>query len=301
MHFDLIDMRLFVTVVRTGSITRGAAAMNLALASASERISGMEASFGVNLLERLPRGIRPTQAGIALLRQAEEMLVRADRMRSEMRAFSDGQRGSIRLLSNTGALLGVLPRALHGFLAAHPGLDVDVEEHASADIVRMVAEGGAELGIIADVVDAGSLDLVPLGEDRLVVLTGLSHRLSGRLHVAFLEAAREPLIGLLDAALERHLAEHAARRGVSLSHRVRLRGVAAIGRMVEAGAGVAILPESTLAEVEGMAVHAVPLDEPWARRHLALCLRRAEELTPPARLLMQHIRTTSLAGSEERV
>jgi len=47
MRFDLTDLRLFVAVVRRGSITHGAEAMNLALASASQRVSGMETTLGV--------------------------------------------------------------------------------------------------------------------------------------------------------------------------------------------------------------------------------------------------------------
>lgn len=296
MRFDLTDLRLFVAVVRSGSITRGAMAMNLALASASQRISGMEATLGVPLLERAARGVHPTQAGTALLRHAEDILVRTDRMLGELRGFSAGQRGRIRLLSNTGALLGILPRALRSFLLMHPGLDVEIEEHPSAEIIRLVTEGAAELGIVADVVDPGALHLHRLEEDRLVLVTSATHHLAGRARIGFTEAAQEPLIGLLDAALERHLAEHAARRGLSLSHRIRLRSVGAIGRMVEAGIGVAILPGSTLADLDGMAVRVVSLAEPWARRHLALCLRTPDGLTPHARLLIEHVRAAATAA-----
>ncbi len=195
MRFDITDLRLFVVVVRSGSITRGAAAMNLALASASQRISGMEATLAVPLLERAARGVHPTQAGTALLRHAEDILFRADRMLGELRGFSAGQRGWVRLLSNTGALLGILPRALRGFLSAHPGIDIEVEEHPSGEIVRLIAEGAAELGIVADVVDPGALHLHRLDEDRLVLVTATMHSLADRGEVGFAEAVREPLIG----------------------------------------------------------------------------------------------------------
>ncbi len=295
MRFDLTDLRLFIAVVRSGSITRGAEAMNLALASASQRISGMEATLGVPLLERTARGVRPTPAGAALLRHAQDILLRADRMASELRGFSTGQRGRVRLLSNTGALLGIVPRLLRGFLLAHPGLDVEIEEHPSVEIVRLVTEGAAELGIVADVVDPGALHLHRLEEDQLVVVAGATHDFADRAEIGFGEVAREPLIGLLDAALEQHLVEHAARRGVGLNHRIRLRSVGAIGRMIEAGVGVAILPKSVFVEMEGMGVRAVPLSEAWAQRHLALCMRNPVDLTPHARLLMEHI--NAVAGA----
>jgi DNA-binding transcriptional LysR family regulator len=289
MRFDLTDLRLFVATVRGGSITRGAEMVNLALASASQRIGGMEAMLGVELLEREARGVRPTPAGTALLRHAEEILVRSERMLGELREFSAGQRGRIRLLSNTGALLGFLPQALGGFLQSHPGLDIDVEEQPSVEIVRMITEGDAELGIVADVVDAGGLRLERLVEDRLVVVTGATHRLAGRNDVAFAELLQEPLVGLLEAALERHLAEHAARHGTRPVHRIRLRSVGAIGRMVADSVGVAILPASTMPDLDGMPVRIVPLTDAWARRRLALCCRNRDTLTPHARLLAEHL------------
>lgn len=296
MRFDLTDLRLFVATVRSGSITRGAEAMNLALASASQRVAGMEATLGVPLLARTARGVRPTPAGAALLRHAQDILLLADKMASELRGFSTGRRGPVRLLSNTGALLGIVPRVLRSFLVMHPGLDVEIEEHASVEIVRLVTEGAAELGVVADVVDPGALHLHRLEEDQLVVVAGATHDFADRAEIGFGEVAREPLIGLLDAALEQHLAEHAARRGMGLNHRIRLRSVGAIGRMIEAGVGVAILPKSVFVEMEGAAVCAVPLSEAWARRRLALCMRNPVDLTPHARLLMEHINAAAGAS-----
>ncbi|MDE2580072.1 MAG: LysR family transcriptional regulator, partial [Rhodospirillales bacterium] len=290
MRFDLTDLRLFVFVLRRGSITGGAAAMNLALASASQRIAGMEASLGTPLLVRAARGVRPTPAGTALLRHAEDLLLRSERMLGELRGYAAGARARIALPANTGALLGFLPEVLRRFLAAHPGLDVAVAEHPSPEIVRIVTEGGAELGIIADVVDSGALHVQRLREDRLVAVTAATHRLAGRGEVGFAELVHEPFVGLLDAALETHLAEHAARRNVTIRHRIRLRSVAAIGRMVRDGIGVAVLPETALEELDAAALSIAPLSDAWARRGLALCLRSAAGLTPPARLLAAAIR-----------
>ena len=293
MRFDLTDLSLFVATVRGGSITRGAEAVHLALASASQRIGALEATFGAPLLERMPRGVRPTQAGLALFAHAEDILARTDRMLGELRGFTSGQRGRIRLLSNTGALLGFLPRALGRFLLAHPGLDIDIEEHPSTGIVQMVTERAAELGVMADVVDAGGLELRPLVRDRLFVIAASAHPLASRAEITFAEVLHEPLVGLMETALERHLAEHAARRGAPVAFRVRLRGVRDVGRMVEGGVGIAVLPESTLPELEGIALRALPLAEPWGQRRLALCCRRADELTPHARLLFEHLEATA--------
>ncbi|HBS4383197.1 TPA: LysR family transcriptional regulator [Klebsiella pneumoniae] len=64
MRLDLADLRLFIAIVDTGSITGGAANAHLALASASERLRKMEAEIGVPLLHRHARGVTMTEAGV---------------------------------------------------------------------------------------------------------------------------------------------------------------------------------------------------------------------------------------------
>jgi DNA-binding transcriptional LysR family regulator len=157
MRFDLTDMRLFLTVVERGSLTQGAQAMHLALASVSERIAGMEAALGAPLLERNHRGVQATPAGAVLVRHARAILDQVEQMRGELRPYATGLKGRIRLLSNTAALAAFLPPHLSRFLARYPDLSIDVDERPSAEIVPALADGRADLGIVADIADLGSL------------------------------------------------------------------------------------------------------------------------------------------------
>src|SRR3954452_15108266 len=70
MRFDLVDLQLFIAVAEARSITNGALRVHLALASASERIKGLESALGVSLLKRGRRGIELTAAGESLLDHA---------------------------------------------------------------------------------------------------------------------------------------------------------------------------------------------------------------------------------------
>ena len=84
----------------------------MALASASARISGMEGTLGVALLERGRRGVGPTPAGHTLLRHARIVLQQVEQMRGDLAAFARGLKGRVRLLSNSAALSEFLPEAL---------------------------------------------------------------------------------------------------------------------------------------------------------------------------------------------
>src|SRR3954469_22915316 len=88
MRFDLVDLQLFIAVADTRSITRGALRANLALASASARIKGLEAALGVALLKRGRRGIELTAAGENLLDHARIILHNVETLRGDLAAYA---------------------------------------------------------------------------------------------------------------------------------------------------------------------------------------------------------------------
>ena len=138
MRFDLVDLQLFVAVAETRSITNGAAKVHLALASASERIKGLEGALGVSLLTRGRRGVELTPAGESLLDHARVVLHNVEAMRGDLLAFAHGVKATVRFLANTSGLSEYLPKTLAAFLAAHPHISIDVEERESSDIARAI-------------------------------------------------------------------------------------------------------------------------------------------------------------------
>jgi DNA-binding transcriptional LysR family regulator len=292
MRFDLSDLRLFRHVVEAGSITGGAERAHLALAAASTRIRNMEEALGAALLVRGRQGVTPTQAGRTLLQHARLILQQAERLREDLSAYAGGLAGQIRVLSNTNALTEFLPEALSSFLAAHRNVSVDLEERLSDEIVGMVAEGVADLGIVAGTVDVSALETYPFRKDRFVLVVARDHPLAGRSQVAFAEVLDHDFVGLDRAsALQRFLAAKAAPSGRPLRLRVQLRSFDAVCRMVECRVGIGIVPETTAWRVaRTMAISAVALSDAWALRELTICIRSFAELPPYARQLVEHLR-----------
>ena len=115
MHFDLIDLRLYLHVLDAGNITAGASRSHLSLAAASARIRAMEAALGVECLERGRRGVTPTAAGQALARHARLLLQQAEHLQQDLAEYANGVKGQVRLLCNTTALSEYLPELLAAF------------------------------------------------------------------------------------------------------------------------------------------------------------------------------------------
>jgi DNA-binding transcriptional LysR family regulator len=292
MHFDLADLNLFRHIVEAGSITHGAERAHLALAAASTRVRNMEQTLGAALLVRGRQGVTPTLAGRTLLQHARAILRQAESLREELGAYAGGLAGQVRMLSNTNALTEFLPEALSSFLAAHPNVSVDLQERLSDEIVGLIAEGVADLGIVAGTVDMSALETYPFRKDRFVLVVARDHPLAARSKISFAQVLDHDFVGLDRAsALQRFLAEKAAPIGRPLRLRVQLRSFDAVCRLVECNVGIGIVPESTARRVaRTMAIAVVTLTDTWAVRELTICVRRLAELPPFARQLVEHLR-----------
>ena len=298
MRFDLTDLRLFLHVVEAGSITHGAERMNLAIAAASTRIRHMEVSLGTPLLRRERQGVRPTEAGRTLLHHARMLLQQADRMRGDLAEYADGLRGQVRLMSNTNALTEFLPEPLSAFLASHPQINIDLEERLSDEIVAAVADGTADVGIVAGTVEVAGLEVLPFRVDRFVLVVATNHPLSAVEQIAFAKVLDFDFVGLDRAsALQRFLSEKAERIGRRLRLRVQLRSFDAVCRLVECDVGIGVVPATTAERhAKTMSIRRIELIDEWAVRKLTICVRRQSDLPAYARELVRHLAEPASVG-----
>jgi DNA-binding transcriptional LysR family regulator len=292
MRFDLVDLQLFIAVADARSITQGALRANLALASASARIKGLEASLGVSLLKRGRRGVEPTAAGESLLDHARIVMHNVDAMRGDLAAFASGAKASVHLLANTSGLSEHLPKALAAFLREHPDINVDIEERESTDIAAAIVAGAADLGFAAEHALPEHVERFLFSEDRLTLVTARRGAFAGRRQIDFGEVTACDFVGLTSStALQSHIAKHAARLGARLRFRARLRDFDAICQMVAAGVGVAVVPEAAAKRcARSMPIMMIRIRDPWANRRLAICARSFKTLPRPAKQLVEHLR-----------
>lgn len=297
MRFDLTDLRLFVHVVETASITHGAARAHMALASASARIQGMEDALGTALLLRGRRGVTATPAGQALLHHARIVLQQVEHMRGELGAYARGLKGHVRLWSNTAALSEFLPGALAPYMARHPNIDVDIRERPSYAVAQAVAEARADIGIVADSADLTGLETFPFAVDQLVLVMPRGHRLARRRQIAFRETAGHDFVGLgPDSPLQEYIGRHAARAGTAPRQRINLPSIDVVCRMAAHGVGLGVVPETAARRCRrSMAIATARLTDAWALRHLTICVRRLDALPAHAQVLVEHLRKSVAA------
>lgn len=273
---DLLSLRVFVAVAETGSIAAAAGRVNLVASAVSKRLAQLEASLGISLLDRHAKGVTLSPAGELLLVRARDILRHVDATVREVgRVPDDG--GQIRLSANHSAMAQFLPEDLASWLVDRPQARVDLVERLSADVVRAVVDGLADVGIFCWPTVPAGLRIWPYRSDELAVAVPVGHRLVNDAakpdRRAFADLADEVFIAYwpnlsvasaMPAFLER----------VEARVRLHVANFDATCRMVEAGLGLAILP---LASVQNRAragqLACVRLSDDWARRQLTIAVR----------------------------
>lgn len=292
IRFDLTDLRLFIEVADTGSITAGAARSHIATASASVRIRDLEDDLGTSLFTRGRQGVSLTPAGEILLRHARIVMRQLQHLGDELRQHGEGMEGHVRLMCNTAALAELLFDAVRVFLAENPGVSIDVKERSSREIVDAVTAGEADIGVVSDSIDVAGLEALSLGSVRLRLVTSTKHPLADRKSVSFVEALEHDFVGVQEgAAMDELLTRMAARAGKRLIYRARLADHEEVCRMIESGVGIGVLPARIYERYrKAMSLGAVDLTDAWALRRLTLCVRRADHLPVHARKLIDAMR-----------
>lgn len=291
-RLDLLTIRLFVAVVEERSLARAAWRENITVSAVSKRISDLEAVLGTELLRRQRSGVEPTLAGQALVAHGRAVLGRVDRLCVEMAGFGEGLRGLIRIAANESAAIGYLPGPITAFLDDCPEVQVDLQIAISAEVVRRVQENAADIGVFTGPEPTVDLQVLPYRRDRLVAVLPAAHPLVAvPAPLSFAAILAHPLIGSEETgAIEALTRRAAVEAGRGLRTRVRVTSFDAAARLVEAGVGITIMPE-TVAQMLARALRLElrRLAEPWAVRDLNLCLRPGTRSMPAHRRFLEKL------------
>lgn len=285
MHPDLSSIHLFLQAVKLGSLSKAAGACHISLSAASRRLSLLEHQLGVPLLDRLPGGVVPTQAGEAVARHAQQLMVQVDSLNAELSDYVGGAAGRVRLHANTSAMSQDLPRQLATWSEIHPRIKLDVRELRSGEIVEAVRQGLADVGVVTASPEA-DLRFEPYCRDRLCIVVPARHALRAR-SVAFADLLDYDFVGLDDSAMTTQTMKKTAEgAGRFLRLRIQVQSFEALCRLVAAGQGIGMLPVGSVdAFRQSMKLRTIHLRDDWANREMYLCFKKGRLPSPVARLV----------------
>lgn len=291
MIMDLDQLETLVAVAEEGGITAAARRRNLSQPAVSLQMKSLEEELGLDLLTRRGRGVMLTQAGETLLGHARRALMVIRTARAEVAEILGVERGSLRLGTTDAAGTGILPAAFLRFHQQYPGIEVAVEVESTGTLLEGLHRGRLDLAlgtlpvedpaIISRVLQSESLGLVAPGDVRAIPLARL--------------LAEQPFIAYPRGSITRDLVDRALdRAGLRARPVMEIGRPAVMARLVEAGLGVSVLPESTTVGRKG--IHRVSLRRFAVSRDLGLLQLAQRDLEPAARAFIQVVEATSGTG-----
>ncbi|HUN31393.1 MAG TPA: LysR family transcriptional regulator [Trebonia sp.] len=247
----MVSMRALeclVTIVDQGSLTKAAAVLHMSQPALSHQVAAIERELGTPVIERLPRGIRPTVAGLAAATEARLALAAADRAVLAGRRAAAGAGGRIRIACAETMTAWVLVPVLRGWRRHFPDVELDLKEYTSADrMLEVLLAGGADV-TIGPRPTRTDQHAVVLGQEEVVVVASPEHRFSGLSAVPLAQLSAEPLVHYDPGnGFGVWVDQFAASRGVVLPPPVlRTGSPRTAAQLAAAGMGVTIAPFSAL-------------------------------------------------------
>lgn len=299
MHFDFVDLRLLIHLADTRNLARAAERSHLSAPAASNRIRNLERDLGFPLLYRSSQGMTPTPAGEAFVHHARLVLEQVQHLAGDMQEYGEGIKGHVRIWANTTAISEFLPAALSTFLRDYPDVNIDLREVLSGEIVKGVADGATDIGIVAGNVHAGQLELLPYLDDRLVLVTARHHPLARQQSVDFAQTLDDNYVSLPTSSAIHMFIDNAAQAlGARIKLRIQVGNFESACRMIEAGVGIGVVPQSIAQRhARSMSIAIIALNDAWAERKLKICVRALADLPPFARTLVERLTADAAAAS----
>jgi DNA-binding transcriptional LysR family regulator len=249
---NLHELETFVSIARLGGVTRAAGQLHRSQPAITRRIKLLEDQLRAPLLERGWRGAVLTEAGRAFLPYAEAVLASLKDGTQAVQALQGGDHGAVSI-AIVGTLAGTtIMQRLRHFTARHTKARLDLRTANSFEVSDMVRRGEVSLGVryFGDL----SPELVSrqISEEKIVVVCSAQHQWGGK-------RLREPekLRGdqWLSLPMTRHrdsfahlVARRLASAGLDDVSVMAIDSMTAQKRLIEAGIGIALLPESTIHE-----------------------------------------------------
>ncbi|GAA3409779.1 LysR family transcriptional regulator [Paenibacillus hodogayensis] len=272
---DIRHLKYFLEVVRWRSFTRAADALHITQPTISKMVKSIEDELGVVLLDRKGKQVEPTDAGLAIVQQAQLIVNSFEHLSSDLADIVQLKKGTIRIGLPPMAGSRFFPKVIGEFRQAYPLIKLELIEDGAKTIERSVGSGGLDIGVVVMPTDMQAYDSFVFVRESLNLLVHPGHRLAGRDSVPLGELREERFIFFReDFALHDRIPEACIEAGFRPNVVFESSQWDFISEMVAADLGIAMLPETICRNLDFRKIAVVPLERPGIPWHLAMIWRK---------------------------
>lgn len=299
---ELRHLRYFIAAGEELNFHIAATRLNVSPPAVSHLIQNMEKELGVELFERLPRGVRLTPAGKSFLTDAQQLLAGLKQAAERIQRIARGQLGSLRIGFNTvSSTHPVMRKSISIFHTAHPDVEIELRRMTSVQQFDAIHVDKIDIGCVyADMKSFQDLEFMELQRDDILLALPASHRLARRPKIHLSDLKTEPFVGIrksVNASYYEILLEACLSNGFSPRIVQEIESQPAVINLVSIGIGVAFL-NAAQAEACPSAVVLKRIADLDAQYHLGIIWRRTTRSPVVANFVQTVSSVLGLAKSE---
>ncbi|EAS48127.1 probable transcriptional regulator [marine gamma proteobacterium HTCC2207] len=291
MSIPINQIVVFTTVARTGSFAEAAIQLYLSQPALSVAMKNLEQSLGGKLLARTTRSVTLTPEGKAFYPVARRLLSEWEQSMQDVRNHFALGRGKLDIAAMPTYTTNFLPKILAEFHSQYPNIHITVHDVIAENVVQMVREERSELGITFAPEDAPDLHFQPLYQDRFVAILPFKHPLLEKQTLKWIDLLAYPHLSLQRPAGTRKLIDQALQeKGLLLTPAFESHQLVSIGRMVNEGLGLSVVPSTSRAQMEEMGLQCRAISAPVITHQVGIVTRPQQALSAAALAMQQLIR-----------
>ncbi|WP_172193688.1 LysR family transcriptional regulator [Saccharibacillus qingshengii] len=263
---ELLQLQYLMTVARLEHMTEAAHALHVTQSSLSKTIRRLEEDLGVPLFDRTGRRLRLNESGKVFVRRAEKALFELEQGRREVQDLSDPAEETVKLAVTAGSRL---PAILSEFRKRRPGAKFHVQMQTTREMQESLQRNEVDFALSSPPVQGAGIGCRIVHRDPLILAVPEGHHLAGRPSIELVQLKGESLVGVKKGYGTRDLVDQVCRsKGISLDYVYEGDEPTRLLALVEAGIGLAILPETARGRHESVCY--LRLEEADLSREIAL-------------------------------
>jgi DNA-binding transcriptional LysR family regulator len=281
---NLNHLRVFHAVAESASLTAAARVLRVSQPAVSKQLGDLEEALGVRLVDRLPRGVRLTEAGRTLAEHATRIFGIEQLAQAELAAQLGLERGTLAIGASTTIGSYLVPRVFGELHREHPALRLEMQIGNTAQVHELVRRHEIELGLTEGLVAEPDLSTRVFEHDDMVAIASPGDPVVARGRLTSGDLAHAPFIMRERGSGTREVIEAAfARKRLTIDPIMTLGSTEAVKNAVAAGLGIAIVSRHAVErELKVGALVPIALADLEIRRELHLVELRGVTRSPVA-------------------
>jgi DNA-binding transcriptional LysR family regulator len=283
MNVALRQLRAFLAVARHGSFSRAALEVGLSQSAVSLSVRQLEAELGLKLLDRTTRQVQLTAVGATLVASGSRLVDELDVTLMELRDIGVQHRGRVKMACVPAVARSLMPGCVAYCSEKWPNISFGIDDCAATDVVRKANRGEVEFGIASGDIANAELHIEPLMEDPFHLVCRRDDPIAASGTATWAELSGRQLVMLNNTSGSRQVIEATlTRTRTKVDVVLELAQPSSVLGMVEAGIGIAVVPQLAAPRPDDALLATCRLTGPSISRTILLLRRRDRSLSPAA-------------------